>query len=519
MGQAGGEADNRSEFWLPVVAACAGAFVVAYNTTAVMTALPAIRSSLDLNVDTLQWVINIYMLSAAVTLAAMGHFGDTFGLTRLFAIGLGLFGLGSITIALSGDAVILLAGRSLQGLGVAALMSMSVAMVSVSTPPEKRAFALGIWAATVAMGFALGPLIGGTLTDIISWRAVFVLDLIILSIAGFLCFKVARLGLVPHKPVAGKRTDFPGIALLFVTLASFLYGLTSGPLFGWTSVQTLVLFALAIAGGVGFVVRELHAGEPLIEFGFFRHLDYVAATIGMFLNGVTQMGILYFTNLFLQAPQGLHFSASQAGLALLPFTLAMFVISLTLPRLIVPGKYRIPVVAGMLMLAVGFWLMHDIDHQTPYGDVWWRLVILGVGVGFNWALLPRLGLGVLPDAHAGQGSGVLNTSMFAGLATGTALGGVVAAHIKRNIIDPVVDSVAASAPDLGALKIKLVHGSESQIERAMTKIPHGESVTLEGAMRGAFDSGFSGVMVMMTLMALAGVLIGVLLIRPEPAAR
>ena len=173
----------------------------------------------------------------------------------------------------------------------------------------------------------------------------------------------------------------------------------------------------------------------------------------------------------------------------------------------------------MMMLDVGFWLMHDIDHQTPYGVVWWRLVILGVGVGFNWALLPRLGLGVLPDAHAGQGSGVLNTSMFAGLATGTAVGGVVAAQIKRNIIDPVVDGVAASAPDLGALKIKLVHGSESQIERAMTKIPHGDSVTLESAMRGAFDSGFSGVMVMMTLMALAGVLIGVLLIRPEPAAR
>ncbi|MEM9590212.1 MAG: MFS transporter, partial [Pseudomonadota bacterium] len=120
MGPITGTGERKDGYWLVVVAACAGVFAVAYNTTAVMTALPAIKSSLDLSVDTLQWVINIYMLSTAVTLAAMGHFGDTFGLARMFAVGLGLFALGSITLALSGDAVVLLAGRSVQGLGVAA---------------------------------------------------------------------------------------------------------------------------------------------------------------------------------------------------------------------------------------------------------------------------------------------------------------------------------------------------------------------------------------------------------------
>jgi EmrB/QacA subfamily drug resistance transporter len=508
----------RADFWLVVVAACAGAFAVAYNTTAVMTALPAIKSSLDLDVDTLQWVINLYMLSAAVMLAAMGHFGDTFGLTRIFAVGLGLFGLGSVTIALSDDAVVLLAGRSSQGLGVAALMATSVALISVSAPLQKRASALGFWAASVAIGFALGPLIGGTLTDVISWRSIFLLDLAILSVAGFLCFRVNRLGLVPHQPDAGKRIDFAGIAFLFVTLASFLYGLTSGQLFGWGAPQTLLLFGLAIAGGIGFVIREIHAAEPLVALGFFRHLDYTAATICMFLNGATQMGVLYFTNLFLQSPTGLNLSASQAGAALLPFTLAMFVVSLLLPRLIVVGRYRIPVAAGMLTLAVGFWLLHGIDHQTPYSDIWWRLAILGVGLGFNWALLPRLGLGALPDAHAGQGSGVLNTTMFAGLATGTALGGVVSSRIKRDIIDPVVDAVAASVPDLGALKVTLVHGSPSQIQGALAKIPQTDVGKLEAAMRGAFDSGYSGVMIMMMLMSMAGVLIGAVLIRPERPA-
>ncbi|MHA1517494.1 MAG: MFS transporter [Alphaproteobacteria bacterium] len=518
MAQATAKARQDSRFWLVVAVACAGAFEVAYNTTAVMTALPAIKLSLDLGIDTLQWVINLYMLSAAVTLAAMGHFADTFGMMRIFAIGLCLFALGSISIALSDDAAVLLAGRAFQGIGVAALMATSVALISVSAPPDKRASAHGLWAGAVAIGFALGPLIGGTLTDVISWRAIFALDIAILAIITLLCVRVVRLGLVPRALDAGKRTDFLGIGLLLAALASFLYGLTSGQLFGWTSFQTLALFAAAVLGSAGFVVRELRATDPLIEFGFFRHPDYVAATLGMFLNGVTQMGVLYFTNLFLQAPEGLNFSASQAGLALLPFTSAMFVVSLVLPRLIAPGHFRFPVTAGMLLLAVGFWLMYDINHQTPYSDVWWRLTILGVGVGFNWALLPRVGLGVLPDANAGQGSGVLNTCMFAGLATGTAIGGVVASYIKRGLIDPVVEKVAANAPDLNSLKVTLVHGSDRQIAHALAPIPGAEAAELESVMRVAFDSGFSGVMLMMMLMALLGAVLSFVLIR-RPTSR
>lgn len=504
MAQATANTGHDSKFWLVVAAACAGAFTVAYNTTAVMTALPAIKSSLDLDVDTLQWVINLYMLSAATTLAAMGYFADTFGMMRIFAIGLGVFALGSITIAFSGDAAVLLTGRAFQGIGVAALMATSVALISVSAPKEKRASAHGLWAGAVAIGFALGPLIGGTLTDAVSWRAIFALDIAILAATALLCVWVVRLGLVPRALEAGKRTDSIGIALLLVTLASFLYGLTSGQLFGWASFQTLMFFAMAVLGGAGFTARELHAADPLIELGFFRHADYVAATAGMFLNGVTQMGVLYFTNLFLQAPEGLNLSASQAGLALLPFTSAMFVVSLTAPRLITPGNFRLPATLGMLVLALGFWLMHDISHQTSYGDVWWKLTILGVGVGLNWALLPRIGLGVLPDANAGQGSGVLNTCMFAGLATGTAAGSVVASQIKRRLIDPVAESVASNTVNLDKLKVTLVHGSESQIARAVAQIPPEDAGKLEAVMRGAFDSGFSGVMVMMTIVALFG---------------
>ncbi len=176
-----------------------------------------------------------------------------------------------------------------------------MALINVTTPEEKRTGAIGLWAGSVAIGFALGPLIGGFLTDAISWRAIFVLDLAILGTAGLLCFYAARTGLVPSAMEAGTRTDYPGMVFLAVALGCFLYGLTSGQIFGWTALQTLALLMVAVLGACAFVVRELRAQSPLVNFGFFAHADYIAATSGMIINGFSQIGVLYFFNLFLQA--------------------------------------------------------------------------------------------------------------------------------------------------------------------------------------------------------------------------
>jgi EmrB/QacA subfamily drug resistance transporter len=511
--------ERKSGFWLVVMAACSGTFVVAYNTTAVMTALPAIKVDLDLDVDTLQWVINLYMLFGAATLAAMGHLGDTFGMTRIFLAGVAVFALGSIAIALTDGAVLLLMGRALQGLAVASIMSASVALINRATPPESRATALGIWAAALALGFASGPLIGGILTDSISWRAIFVLDLIILFIATLLCVCVIRAGFAPAVIEGEKRTDFPGIALLFVALASFLYALTCGPLYGWTSLPTIGLFTLTLVAGAGFMMRELRFSDPLIRLGFFRYRNYAAATTGMILAGFTQIGILFFINSFIQSAEGLNFSASQAGLALLPFTAVMFVVSLVAPHVIPEKTYGIWATISMACLMIGFWLMRDVNHQTPYKEIWWRLTFIGAGVGLNMMLLPRIGLGALPQANTGQGSGVINTCLYAGLAIGTALGAVVVAQIKQHVVGPYIEGVGATLPILHALKITLVHGSQSQVSKALAELPSNESANVQEVMLRAFDHGFSGVMLLMTAAAATGAVLCAAVIRREQADR
>lgn len=510
MTQATTETAKESSYLWVVLAACTGVFAVAYNTTAVMTALPAIKSSLDLDVDTVQWVIGLYMLGAATSLAALGHFSDMFGLVRIFFVGLAAFAIGAVAIAFADDGALVLAGRAFQGIGAAGLMATAVAMISVASPEEKRSAGLGMFAASVAFGFALGPLIGGILTDTVSWRAIFALDLVNIVLAAVICIVAARMKLVPAALEAGTRIDYPGIALLVIALGTFLYGLTSGPLTGWTSLQTLALFGIAIASAIAFAARELRANNPLINFRFFRQADYIASTAGMFALGFVLIGVILTINLFLQAQDGYGYSASKAGLALLPFTGAMLVISLTAPRLLDPGALRWPVTAGMLMLTVGFWLARD---PGGYEDLWWKLMILGGGVGLGQSLLPRVGLRALPDASAGQGSGVINTCFYAGLATGTAVAGVVAAQIRRGVIDPVVERFAPKPADIGSLEVTLVHGSESQVKHALGQFSPDDADKIKTVMQGVYDSAFTGVMETMTIVALAGAVLCALVIR------
>lgn len=262
--------------WLVLIAACLGVFVVASNTTAVMTALPEIKAELHLSTLVQQWVVNIYLLCSAVLVAIMGRFSDIFGKLNVFVLGIGIFAAGSIVILIADDIILLMIGRVGQGVGAAGLMGASIALVDVTTEKSERALALGIWAGLVAFGLGAGPLIAGALIEAISWRAVFAIDVVFLAIAAVLCWRIARLELVPPAERSTKPVDYLGTGLLIVTLAPFVYGLSAAHEAGWTSVQTLGLFAIAIAGAVAFVIRERGAVEPLVYFRFFRHPWYLA---------------------------------------------------------------------------------------------------------------------------------------------------------------------------------------------------------------------------------------------------
>ena len=487
--------------------------MVAYNSTAILTALPAIKSELDMDPEALQWVMNVYMLASAVLVAVMGRFADIFGKMRVFLIGLVIFALGSLGIIFSGNAPLMLIGRACQGVGAAAIFSTSVAIITVATVEEKRAQALGLWAGMVAFGFGVGPLIGGIFTVSVSWRGIFVVDLLMIAVSALLYLRIEKLGLVARDTDPNARVDYWGVALLIVTLGSFVYGLTSGHEAGWDSVQTRTLFGIAFFGAIAFAFIERRAPEPLLNFSFFRHRRYTASAAGMFLTGFMLIGILYYYNIFVQSPGAQGYTAVEAGLSLLPCSITMFILSITVPKLLAPYSYHWPVTIGMLLMAAGFWMLHYTTDQSGYGSIWWKLLLLGLGLGLTFALLPRLGLRGLPDESTGQGSGIINTCLYLGCSVGIAMGGIVEAGIRHDAVIDVIASLHAAVQDPDSLEDLIAHGSASEVNEALVKFSPDDAVKIKAAIKAVLDDSFAGVMKMLTAAALLGAVLSFFLIR------
>jgi len=506
-------AARSSESWLVITAACISTFVVAYNSTAILTALPAIKSDLDMDAEGLQWVMNAYMLASALLVAVMGRFADIFGKMRMFLIGLGIFTLGSIAIIFSDSATVMLIGRTCQGVGAAAIFSISVALITVSSPEEQRAQALGLWAGMVAFGFGVGPLIGGIFTDSISWRGIFVVDILLLAVAALLYLRIEKLGLVEREIDPSAKIDYWGVALLVVTLGSFVYGLTNGHEAGWDSAETLSLFAIALVGAIAFAFHERRTAEPLVNFSFFLSPRYSASAIGMFLTGFVLIGVLYYYNLFVQSPGALDYSAVQAGLSLLPCSITMFVLSITVPKLLAPYSFHWPVTIGMILMALGFWLLHFTTNMSGYASIWWKLLVIGLGLGLSFALLPRVGLRGLPDKDAGQASGVINTCLYLGCCVGTAAGGIVTARIRHDAVTSVIAKLHSGISDPDELEDLLAHGSASDVKQALAKFSPDDADKIKQTIQGVLDDSFAGVMDLLAVVALLGAIICFFLIR------
>lgn len=487
--------------------------IVAYNNTAVMTALPAIKSDLDLRPTTLQWVMNAYLLTSAVLVAVLGRLADIFGKMSVFMTGICLFALGSTCIALAGDAPPVLIGRACQGIGGAAITSTSLALLTITTPVPRRPFVLGLWGAMVAFGLSLGPVLGGFFAAFIDWRGIFVFDVLLLSIALLLSIRIRKRGIVPLDRHPGVSIDYLGAALLVVFLGPLAYGLTHGQESGWDSPQSLLIFAASAAGALAFFLVERRTTDPLIDLGLFRKPRYWASAIGMFIAGFTLFGFLYFYNLFVQSPDALDMTAIDSGLSLLAFSATMFALSVTLPRALARRDFRWPIAVGMASLAIAFWLLHFTSNQTIYADIWWKLLVIGVGFGMTFPLLPRVGLQVLPDEHAGQGSGVINTCLFFGATMGVVFGSLVSAQTVRDAVSSVIASLPIGSEAREALVQDLVYGSSTQVEQAIMQIHSTAATKTRVALRDVMDDSFSNVMILSMIVSLIGMVLASWLMR------
>jgi MFS family permease len=301
---------------------------VGANSTAIMAALPSMKTELLLSAAAVEWAVNAYLLVSAACIVLGGQAADRFGARAASMAGLALFGIASCIIALAGTQAALLSGRALQGLAAAFALPSTLAAVDTSAPPERRAAASGAWTGFLMLGFSIGPLLGGALTHFIGWRVIFWLNVVFMSatIAG-LAF--AGCATVSTHSNQRRPIDWVGFVLLATFMVSLVFGLQAVARASIAPLYTIGLFGLAAAAFVLLLIRERRVEFPLVDLSFFARRGFV---VGLAIGSVSMfsiMSLLLYFNLYAQSGDGLGLTALQAGAVLLPLSATLLALALS----------------------------------------------------------------------------------------------------------------------------------------------------------------------------------------------
>jgi EmrB/QacA subfamily drug resistance transporter len=427
--------------WLALVLLSLGVLMIVLDTTIVTVALPSIRADLGFSETSLVWVVNAYLLTFGGFLLLGGRLGDLFGHRRLFLLGLALFTLASLACGLAHSQALLVVARAVQGLGGAVVSAVALSLImNLFTEPAKRAKAMGIYGFVCAGGGSLGELLGGVLTDLLSWHWVFLVNLPIGVATYALC-----LGLLPNcpGPAGGERLDIAGAVTVTCSLMLAVYAIVNGNEAGWTSAWTAGRLAAAAALLVLFFAIEARARSPLMPLGLFRLRNVATANIVGVLWAAAMFAWFFISAQYLQLVLG--YRPLQVGLAFLPadFIMAVFSVGVS-ARLVIRFGLRRPLAAGLLLAAAGLALFALAPVEgTFFAHVLPGMVLLGLGAGmaFNPVLLAAMS--DVPPSESGLASGMVNTSFMMGGALGLAVLASLAAARTEHLLASGINAIVA----------------------------------------------------------------------------
>ncbi len=381
-----------------------GSGIAFIDATVVNVALPQIGADLGSDLSGLQWTINAYTLTLASLILLGGSLGDRYGRRRIFLVGVVWFALASLLCGIAPNIETLVLARALQGVGGALLTPGSLAILQSSFRAGDRARAIGAWSGLAGIGGAAGPFLGGWLIQSASWRWIFLINLPIAAVV-----LVISLRHVPESrdPGAAHSMDLTGAALGAVGLGALTYGLIAWPEQGLSDPATMAALVIGVLGLASFVAREHFAREPMLPLAIFRSRVFSATNAVTFAVYGALGGVFFLLVLQLQVVSG--FSPIASGVALLPITLIMLVLSSRMGALGERIGPRIPMTFGPLVCAVGSALMIRIDADASYVvDVLPPVIIFGLGLSLTVAPLTTTVLAAAPEGHAGLASGVNN---------------------------------------------------------------------------------------------------------------
>ena len=378
-------------------------FMVALDVLVVSTAIPAIQRDLHASLSTLAWTVSAYSLTFAAGIITAAALGDWLGRRRVFAAGLTLFALSSAACALAPSAPFLIAARAVQGIGAAAIMPLSLTILTAAFPAERRGAVVGIWGGIAGLAVASGPLVGGAVTQGLDWHWVFWVNVPIGLVAAVL--SLVRL---PESRGPATRLDLPAVGLVSAGAAAIVWGLVRANELGWGSAETVVALVAGVGLLAGFVAWERRAPAPMLPLRLFGSLTFTAATGTGFLMIAALTAAVFLVSQYLQVV--LHLSPFGAGLRVLPWTAAPMLIAPVAGTLADRIGHRPVMVAGVLLQGVGLaWLAVVASANVGYAPLVLPLIVAGVGISMAMPAVPTAALGAVRPSDMGKASGANST--------------------------------------------------------------------------------------------------------------
>ena len=417
-------ADENRKWWT-LGALSFALFMIMLDNTVVNVALPSIQRDLGIGLSELEWTVNAYALTFAVLMLTGGKLADFFGRRRIFLIGLVTFTISSLACGLAATGGTLIGARTLQGIGAALMLPATLSIISATFPAHQRGMAIGIWAGVSAMALAIGPLIGGLITEHINWSWIFFVNVpigVVGLIVGRLVIKESR------DTSAEQRLDFPGLLASAIGLFALTFALIEANSYGWTDPMIIGLFVLSAVSLAAFVLLELHQRSPMLDLSLFRSSTFAGANVVALLVTLAMFGVFFFMSIYMQNILG--YSATKTGAAFLPMTILIILIAPISGKASDRIGSRALMTAGMLCLSASLIVFSRLGLDSTFWDILPGLVVGGFGMALVMTPMTAAALGSVPVEKSGVGSGVLNTFRQLGGALGIAvMGAIVASYV------------------------------------------------------------------------------------------
>jgi EmrB/QacA subfamily drug resistance transporter len=416
--------ENRK--WWTLGAVAFGLFMIMLDNTVVFVALASIQSDLHISQSELEWVVSGYALTFAVLMLTGGKLADLLGRRRIFIVGLAIFTASSLACGLATSAAFLIGARVVQGAGAALMNPATLSIIVATFPPRQRGTAIGIWVGVSAMALAIGPLIGGVLTEQINWSWIFFINVPV-GIAGII---VSRLVITESRDESKEqRLDLPGLVSSAVGLFGLTYALIEGNNYGWGSARILASIAIGVVALVVFVLLEMHQRVPMLDLSLFKNATFSGANVTMLLVALAMFGVFFFNSLFLG--QILGYSPIQTGATFLPMTVLIVFVAPLAGRFSDKIGSRWLMGAGLVLLSASLLAFSTLDASSGFWQIVPGLVLGGFGMSLAMTPTTAAAMGSVPVDKAGVGSAVLNSMRQVGGSLGIALmGAIVAASVS-----------------------------------------------------------------------------------------